>query len=263
MTAYILFLRRFPAHVGFGFMLTFFSSLGQTFLISLYVPHILADLGLTNSSFGTMYAAATVSSSFLLMSFGGRIDHRPLKPYLYKSIAVLAASTLMLGYVHNPLLLPLALLGLRFSGQGLFGHISQTVMGRYFEEDRGKALSISSLGYSLGELVFPVVLGALIPLVGWRNSLFVNSLVLLLIILPAIRFLPVAELDLARSSGASRSGVEAKAQWGILKEKRFWSIAPSVVLLSLTTTGICTIWGGLFWLCADPAQFQSAHGAPC
>lgn len=219
-------------------MLTFFSSLGQTFLISLYVPHILAEMGLTNSTFGTMYAVATIASSLLLMSFGGRIDHRPLKLYLYKSIAALAMASLALGLVYHPLLLPVALLGIRFSGQGLFSHISQTVMGRYFEDDRGKAISLSSLGYSMGEMVFPILITALIPVVGWRISLILNALVLLIIFIPALRFLPIHELDTQHHVQSTGSKVKTGAQWGILREKRFWSIAPAVVLLSFTYTGV-------------------------
>src|SRR6056297_1863739 len=123
MTAYLLFLRSYPRHVGFGFVLTLFSSLGQTFLISLYVPHILAEMGISNSLFGSLYAIATVSSSLLLMTFGGRIDHSPLNHYVYKTILGLGLASLALGLVQHILLLPIALLGIRFAGQGLMSHI--------------------------------------------------------------------------------------------------------------------------------------------
>ncbi len=37
-------------------------------------------------------------------------------------------------------------------------------MSRYYEENRGKALSLSLLGYSIGEAVFPVTIGFVIGL---------------------------------------------------------------------------------------------------
>ena len=235
MTDYLRFLRRYPAHVGFGFILTFFSSLGQTFLISLYVPHILADVGLSNTLFGTLYAIATIGSSLLLMSLGGRIDYRPLPGYTYKTILLLSAASIGLGLVRHYLFLPLALLGLRFAGQGLMTHISQTVLGRYFRENRGKALSLSSLGFSVGEMVFPLFIALTIPLVGWRTSLALNAVVLLLVLIPALRAFPLQEF--APPIDEDSSAPRGSAQWGLLKDRVFWSLAPQIVLLSLTNTG--------------------------
>ncbi|WP_052078508.1 MFS transporter [Spirochaeta lutea] len=257
MSAYILFLRAYPLHVGFGFLLTFFSSLGQTFLLSLYVPHILAALGISNGLFGTLYALATIGSSLLLMNFGGRIDHAALTPYVYKTLGLLSGAAVLLGLVYHPVLLPLALLGLRFGGQGLMSHISQTVMGRHFSDHRGKALSLSSLGYSVGEMIFPLVITLLIPLVGWRISLVVNALVMLAVMVPLLRLLPMAELDASRLSVQGDSNVPAsvelpqktpsaapapssasRAQWHILGQARFWTMAPSIMMQSLIITAV-------------------------
>lgn len=237
MTAYILFLRTYPGHIGFGFLLTFFSSLGQTFLLSLYVPHILAEMGITNSLFGTMYAASTITASLLLMTFGGGIDHKPLDIYLYKAVGLLAVATIALGLLQHPLLLPIALLGLRFAGQGLLSHISGTVMGRYFDEDRGKALSLSSLGYSVGEMAFPLLITAMIPLVGWRVSLIINLLVLLAIMIPALQFLPMGELDHHRTEVVSQTPVKVDRRQ-IIRSTEFWMLAPSVIALSFTNTSV-------------------------
>ena len=242
MTAYILFLRAYPRQLGFGFILTFFSSLGQTFLISLYVPHILAELGISNSLFGTLYAAATVASSLLLMVFGGKIDYSPLPGYVYKAIAALGLATLALGMVHHLLLLPVALFGIRFAGQGLMGHISQTVMGRYFEEDRGKALSLSALGYPVGEMLFPILITIIIPLVGWRISLMLNALILFAFLIPAMQFAPFKEFGRNIRTGQTemrqKEAGGKSAQWKILKTGSFWMLAPLVSLLSFSNTGV-------------------------
>jgi MFS family permease len=239
MTAYLLFLRSYPRHVGFGFVMTLFSSLGQTFLISLYVPHILAELGISNSLFGSLYAVATVSSSLLLMTFGGRIDHSPLNQYVYKTVAALGLASLALGLVHHVLLLPVALLGIRFAGQGLMSHISQTVMGRYFEDDRGKALSLAALGYPVGEMIFPIIITLLIPLVGWRISLMLNAVILVGFLIPTLFWVPFDELSQdSRAEKTNNTAGKATAQWGILKSRAFWILAPAVVLLSFTNTGV-------------------------
>lgn len=72
--------------ISFGFILTFFSSFGQTFLLSLYVPKILNEFELTNSFFGGLYAFATVGSSLILVYVGKLIDRTNLKTYtIYSS----------------------------------------------------------------------------------------------------------------------------------------------------------------------------------
>ncbi|SIQ41087.1 Predicted arabinose efflux permease, MFS family [Alkalispirochaeta americana] len=237
MFKYYLFLRAYPAHVGFGFALTFFSSLGQTFLISLYVPHILADLGISNSAFGGMYAIATIGSALLLIQFGGLIDRRPLPGYVLKTIAILGAASILLGLTRHALILPFALLGLRFGGQGLMSHISQTTLGRFFQEDRGKALSLASLGFPAGEMVFPLVVALLIPLVGWRVSLAVNAAVLLGVLVPALYLFPLDDFDQAKGETASTSllGISRRE---ILKDPNFRRIAPSAIFLSFSNTAV-------------------------
>lgn len=81
MIAYYRFLRRNGRWVGFGFSTSFFSSFGQTFFISLFVPFFLVDLDLTAGEFGTLYSAATVGSAVLLPFLGALYDRTPLGRY--------------------------------------------------------------------------------------------------------------------------------------------------------------------------------------
>ena len=148
---------------------------------------------------------------------------------------MLSAASIALGLVRHYLFLPLALLGLRFAGQGLMTHISQTVLGRHFHEDRGKALSLSSLGFSVGEMVFPLFIALTIPVVGWRTSLALNAVFLLLVLLPALRAFPLEEFAEPTGSGSAAAGTTG--HWKLLKDPVFWTLAPAIVLLSLTNTG--------------------------
>lgn len=53
--------------LAFGFLLTLFSSFGQTFFISLSGGHIREEFGLSNASFGLLYSAATLGSATALI----------------------------------------------------------------------------------------------------------------------------------------------------------------------------------------------------
>ena len=185
---YIKFFLNNKRIISFGFILTFFSSFGQTFLLSLYVPKIINDFQLTNSYFGGLYAVATISSSFILAYVGKLIDNSDLKKYTLYSALLLLLSSLIMAFSFNIVMIFFGLLGLRFAGQGLLSHISSTSISKFFDKTRGKALSITSLGYAMGEGIFPILTSFIIAYVGWRNSLLINSSFVALVLIPFVWF---------------------------------------------------------------------------
>lgn len=81
--------------LSFGLSLTFFSSFGQTFLISLFVPYFLKEFDLSNASFGTIYSAATLASAGLMPYLGQWIDRIHLQKYsLMVACSLLVASVM-------------------------------------------------------------------------------------------------------------------------------------------------------------------------
>ena len=58
----------------FGFIFTFFSSFGQSFFLGLFNSSIRETLSITHGQFGSIYALATLLSSFLLIWVGKKID---------------------------------------------------------------------------------------------------------------------------------------------------------------------------------------------
>ena len=67
--------------LGFGFLISFGSSAGQTYFISLFAGEIRADLGLTHGGFGTLYTLATLASAAALVWLGKLTDRLDL-PFL-------------------------------------------------------------------------------------------------------------------------------------------------------------------------------------
>lgn len=200
LLSYLHFLKRNFEPVFFGFLLTFFSSFGQTFMISLFVPFILADLAFSNSVFGGYYAGATVLSSLIMLRVGHVIDDRPVRPFTIKTVVLLTVACALLAMAWHPAVLFVALVGLRLGGQGLLSHISQSTMSRYFSRDRGKALSFSSLGYSVGEMMFPVLIAAVIGTFGWRMGALATA-VLTLVLLAILPLFRVERLDYVPGKG--------------------------------------------------------------
>ncbi len=156
--------------LAFGFLLTFLSSFGQTFFISLFNAEIRAAYGLTQGGFGTIYALATLTSAALLIPAGSLIDRWPLPRYTLFVLGglLLAMAAMALMPPLSPLLLFPVILLLRFFGQGLLSQAGVIAMARYFERARGKAIAIGTLGHSAGEALFPLLGVALVALLGWR-----------------------------------------------------------------------------------------------
>lgn len=214
------------------------SGFGQTFLISLYVPEILKSFSISEGTFGAIYAGCTVTASMIMLSVGHTVDHKPAKKVTAFTIIGLGLSSILLGFSQNILFLIVAITGLRLTGQGLLTHISMTIMSKQFVADRGKALSFSSLGFSVGEAVFPVLISLLIAFYDWRVAA-ITSGVFLLIYLIRLKFTNLEVFDERLSTAAKPSF------WSLLKDyksivfdKKFAVMVPASFMLSFSVTAI-------------------------
>ncbi len=236
MKSYYIFFKNHWGGVSFGWLLTFFSSFGQTFLISLYVPDILREFSLSNGLFGGYYAIGTVAASFFMLATGHYMDYKPVKQVSMLTVAGLAVSCLLLGASPHPFLLLFALTGLRLAGQGMMSHISLTVMSRHYGKDRGKALSLASLGHSVGEAVLPALIAFLVLQGGWRFASLSSGVFLLLLLLP-LKKAALGVFDLPSDEIPERKGL--RNTFGpILKSKGFWFVAPSAFAFSFSVTAL-------------------------
>ena len=76
----------------FGFIFTFFSSFGQSFFLGLFNSSIRDALSITHGQFGSIYASATLLSSFILVWVGKKIDDFNILKFASYVIALLAIS---------------------------------------------------------------------------------------------------------------------------------------------------------------------------
>src|SRR6056297_230049 len=228
--------------LGFGLLLTFFSSFGQTFLLSLYVPSIEEFLNLSNTEFGTIYAVATIGSALTLPWIGGYFDRVDTRRYALMVISGLMAALLVLSFSYHVILVVIGFYGLRLFGQGLMTHTSVSSMARYFEDNRGKAIGVASTGHPVGEAVLPILITLLIGTIGWRGALQVSALNCVVVVAPLTVLLLNRSKDKIRSYEKRdftnrREAVKVNIL-KILSERRFWIITPVVFMIGLTNTAI-------------------------
>ena len=237
----ITFLRDNLRWVGAGFLLTFASSFGQTWFISLFADQLKAVHGLTDGGWGGLYTVATLGSATVLFLRGALADTMPLERLAPITALIFAVSCLGLAYGPSVLIAGLAVFGLRFCGQGMFTHIAMTAMGRWFRATRGRAVSLAGLGVSAGEMLLPVLVLMLITAIGWRQAWAVVALGLALLVAPALRFLFAHGRSPQGSSGGDdgSAGLHAR-HWTRAEALGHW-LLPALLPLILTTGLVSTV----------------------
>ena len=231
----------------FGFLMTFWSSPGQTFLISLFSGEIRADLGLSDGEFAAIYSAATLGSAIVMVWSGTLVDRVDLKKLSIAVVIGLGLGCGMMSVSVGVLSLLVSLFFIRQLGQGLMFVTSATAMVRYLDEHKGKSNALAGMGYAVSEAVMPSIVVALLLWVGWRISWQIAGLVLVLFMVPAIFYL-LRNHDQRhqRYTGeflASDNTAELtyqKRQWTrseVVRDKLFYLFAPGLMSQPLMFTG--------------------------
>ncbi len=231
--------------LAFGLLVAFTSSAGQTFFIGVFGPEVRATFSLSHTEWGTIYMIGTLSSAAALTYTGGLIDRMDLRVFAGLAIAGLAMACFVMSIAQSILALTFAIFLLRQMGQGLTSHTASTSMARYHGEHRGKALSLVSIGFTVGEALLPVIAVAAIATWGWRQTYSGSGLVVLAII-PIVLWLLKGHglrhelyVSAAREkSDQDAKGVGSKTRWEMLSEARFYLLLPAVCAPSFIVTAM-------------------------
>jgi hypothetical protein len=172
LPSYFRFLASHRGALAFGFLLTFFSSVGQTFFIALFNRQIRDVYDLTSGEFGTIYAVASLTSAMLMIRAGARSTIWPLALFAGSVVAGLTIAAILMAVLPpgHIWVLFIAIVLLRLCGQGLMFHTAVTAAVRTFHAHRGQAISIVSLGFAAGEATLPVTIVAVVSAIGWRMT---------------------------------------------------------------------------------------------
>ncbi len=226
--------------IVFGFIFTFFSSFGQSFFLGLFNSSIREALSITHGQFGSIYASATLLSSIVLVWIGKKIDDVNILKFASYVIIFLSASCFIFSKISSVIFLFVGIFLMRLAGQGLSSHTATTTISRFFEKNRGRALSTGWLGLSLAEFIMPVLIVFLLTFIEWRD-IWVSISILVILVLPVATFLLVKDvkLDTREESKIEEKNKEIK-QWKrieVLKDYRFYIICMTMLAMPWIATG--------------------------
>ena len=224
----------------FGFIFTFFSSFGQSFFLGLFNSSIRDALSISHGQFGSIYASATLLSSLVLVWIGKKIDDVNILKFSAYVIIFLSASCFIFSKISSVIFLFVAIFLMRLAGQGLTSHTASTTISRFFEKNRGRALSTGWLGLSLAEFSLPVLIVFLLSFLEWRD-IWLSISILIIVVLPAVSYVMVKDVKLdTREKSSSVKSIKEIRQWTrieVLKDYRFYIISMTMLAMPWIATG--------------------------
>ena len=203
-----------------GLVLTFFSSVGQTFFIGFYSAELRGALSLSHGEFGVLYMVATLASAISLVFIGKLVDIWSVRRMAAITVSGLSIACLIMANAASVLVLLLTIYLLRLLGQGMMSHIAVTAMGRWYSRERGRAIAVCTLGHQLGDGLLPLMLVGLSSWVSWQKQWYIFAAVLLLVALPLL-------LTLLQKDRTPRTPIEAGSNdmpsWPFAQVLRDWA----------------------------------------
>lgn len=232
MKAFAHFLRENAPWLAVGALLKLLSSFGQTFFIAIFSGEILASYDLSLGAWGGIYSLGTMLSAIVMLFAGGLADRFRIRTLSVVVIAMMAASCFAMALNPFAAALPLVILALRFSGQGMLTHIAMVAMARWFVATRGKALAVATLGFILGEALMPLSFVWLKHRFDWHD-LWIGSGLFCLLMIPALLLLLRRERSpqsIAKDS--SNTGMDGRywTRRDALLHPLIWAIMPAILL---------------------------------
>ena len=214
-----------------GAILTLLSSFGQTFFISIFAAEIQADFSLSHGSWGGIYALGTTTSAVVMVRAGGLTDRFRVRTLGPAVLLLLAFACLLMALNPYAWFLPVVIFALRLSGQGMTTHIAVVAMARWFVAARGRALSITALGYSVGQALLPIVFVMFLGVMDWRILWIIAALISLAGVPLLIRLLRQERTPQSMANENPSFGMNARfwTRLDAIRHPLFWCMVPSIL----------------------------------
>ncbi|MEL6605600.1 MAG: MFS transporter [Cyanobacteria bacterium J06614_10] len=248
---------------------------GQTIGVSVFTDHLIAATGLSRLQLSNAYLIGTLTSGCLL-PFGGKLLDR----LGARRVAVLAAMGLGLTLCYLALcdrlsivlsswlplasttvaaaLLVMGFVSLRFCGQGMLTMTSRTMLGKWFERQRGQVSGTVGIFVAFGFSSAPYFFSRAIAQFGWRGTWLLTAAIvgigmstvgwLLFRDNPELCGLKMdgdADVESAAAAAASLgpTPVDEAEMWGMTRRQAistlsFWAVTLAFMSQALSITGI-------------------------
>src|SRR3954468_5689427 len=160
----------------------------------LLLPIIGKELGLSYSEIGLIMTCQYIAGAVANVPGGALVDAVGRKGLLMAlSLFWVGFPYLLMGFAHSYLML-LACVALVGVGNSLWHPTAIPTLARNFPQRKGLVLSMHGMGGNVGDALAPVVVGALLTFMTWRQVVILNVIPGLVIALMLLVFLGTLQL---------------------------------------------------------------------
>lgn len=224
-------------------------------LAAVFITQMVA-LGATTFSFGLFVqplgaeftaSRAELNSGMILILLGqavcnpilGRLmDRYSVRFIMITGLACTSIGMMVIAHAQSLWVMALATLLLLAPGVTAVGPLcGATLVAKWFDSHRGKAMAISSIATSMGGFVIVPYLGVLIEQFGWRMSLQIHSIANFLLLVPLVWFVIGNRTEMLKhsatkitSEGSGTASLPTPV-WNIpslVRDRNFWLISATV-----------------------------------
>ncbi len=176
---------------------------GQTIGVSVFVPHFVAELGLTDASVAGAYMAGTLLGALTMPRLGGWIDSVGVRRGMTMIGLAFGAALVAMSGVWALLPLAVGFTFIRMFGQGALTLVSSVAVSHWFERKRGLAIGIMTTSVAVLMSLVPVALNTGIEALGWRLAWISAGVVIWCTVVPIGWF---GMIDRPEDVGQARDG---------------------------------------------------------
>jgi MFS family permease len=233
----------------------FFSGPGQTYSISLFIEDYVHDFGWSRTMISTHYSIATLAAGLLLPLVGKAVDAQGHRKMMTFTAAMLGLVCLWMSFITKPEMLIVGFFLLRLLGQGSMSLIPSTLVPQWFVRNRGKALSLMSLGNVAASTLFPPLNNIFITHMGIRFTWRIWAALLIIFMAPIgwifVRNRPedmgclpdgkAISNDTQNALEDAKSDYDNEYPWTLkeaMKTHAFWLMLFCMIFPSMINTGI-------------------------
>ena len=178
----------------------------------LLLPIIGAELGLSFSQIGLIMTCQYLAGAVANVPGGVLVDTVGRKGLLMAvSLFWVGFPYLLMSFTHSYLMLLLcvAMVGV---GNSLWHPTAIPTLARCFPQRKGLVLSLHGMGGNAGDAIAPLVVGALLAVLTWREVVVINVMPGLVMSLLLLVFLGTVQLGRKKPAGATIDAADAPAQ---------------------------------------------------
>ncbi len=174
--------------VGLATIVGALTAPGQTIGVSVFIDHLVADLGLGRSQVSGAYLVGTLAGATALPAIGRRVDDRGVRRAMTWIALAFGVALVNMAAVRGLVWLAVGFAGIRMFGQGALSLVARIAVSLWFDRRRGLALGILIPAISALMALAPVALNAAIDAWGWRQAWLAAAAVVVAVIVPIARF---------------------------------------------------------------------------